>query len=165
MAGMRMVADFTRVSSGGTRRRILLTVFGTECHSGVDLVEMSLEAFFGFFGHPGEFDAHANAGVAGANYSGGSEALFFDPQVHSKRSTDGQRHDSLHITAIPADICGIHAQRSIDTLVTQFDWIRNLVAGEFSAIVLALLGPLFHFHVRGKSRGPGTFLVEHELHS
>src|ERR1035437_435630 len=145
--------------AGDMRGGCLLAFFGAERHRRVELVEVSLEAFFGFFGQARELDPHPDTGIAGANHGGGRQALLFDPQVHPERSTDGQRHDSLYITAIPTDVCSIHAQRCIYALVAKFQRIGNLVPHEFSAVVVALLGPFVHFTVPWKNRRPRTILV------
>src|SRR5271166_3908255 len=116
MAGMRRGCRFYtsgwRASDGPygpslyARSRLFAICFAffvAERNSGVDLVEVSLESLLGFFGQAREFDAHAHAGIASPHYGGGREPLLFDPQIHSNGGADGQRHDRLNITAVPAD--------------------------------------------------------------
>ena len=86
--------------------------------------------------HAGEFNAHAYSGIAGANHGAGREALFSHPEIDSQRGPDGQWHDRLNITTIAADVGGVDPQWSVDAFVAQFQRKRNLVADEFSAIVV-----------------------------
>src|SRR5580704_14638753 len=117
MAGMCSGCRFYMTGAKAKVRIALLAFFMAKRHSGIQLVEVSLKAFFGVFGQAREFDPHANPRVAGANHGGGAEPLLFDPQIHAQRRTNGEWHDRFNITTVPADISGIYPQGSIHALV------------------------------------------------
>ena len=97
---------------------------------------MRLEALFHLFGHARKLNPHAHAGVAGANNGAGRNAFLVDPELHPQRCRHRQRHHRLNITAIAADIGGVHSQRRVDALVAQFERKRNLVPKKFAALFL-----------------------------
>src|ERR1700730_850297 len=118
MAGVRGGCRFyTNAARTNLRGPALLLFFGAERRSRVDLVEVSLEGFFGFFGQARELNSHSDARIAGTNHSRGRQALFFDPQIYPEGCSDRQGHDSLNITSIAADVGSIHAQRCIYTFI------------------------------------------------
>src|ERR1700722_7044316 len=151
MAGLRSGCRFYTSGRRQYARLLLLAGFGAERGAGVELVEVSLEFFFGVFLQPREFDAHTNPGIFGANDGGGREPFVFDPQVDAEGGTDGKRHYGLHVAAISADVGGMHAQWSIDALIAHFERIGNLMPRELSAIVVALLRAFVRFHIRWQS--------------
>jgi len=104
-------------------------------HSGINLVEVSLESPLGIFRQAGEFNAHSNAGVAGSNGCARGDALLIDPEVCAKHSMYRQWHYGLNITAVAADVGGVYAHRCIHALVAEFQRKRNLVALKPSTII------------------------------
>src|ERR1700688_68509 len=96
-----VVADFTRMICKRRGGSVLFAFCLRKGKPGIELVEVRLEALFGFFGQASELDSHDDAGIARANHGGGRQVIFSDPQVHPKRSADVERHHSLNITTIP----------------------------------------------------------------
>jgi hypothetical protein len=75
-------ADFTRVfgaEAAGEGR--LQTVFRPESIAGINLVQVRLKLLLRFFWKSSELDSHADAGIAGTNYSTRRDPLFSHPEI------------------------------------------------------------------------------------
>src|SRR5581483_7305999 len=144
---------------------VVRTVFGTEYVGGIEFVQMRLEPLLHVVRHPGKLNSHAHSRVAGAYDTAGRNVLLPNPEIYSKRGAGGQRHDRLNITAISADVGGVHPQGRIHPFIAQLERKRNLVAIEFAAVVMLLGSAFLGLHVNWQSLGPGTLLVGYQLHS
>src|ERR1700685_166357 len=151
---MRGGCRFYTTGGRETQKRALLARLRAEWLARVHFVEMRLEAFFRVFRQARELDSHPYAGVASANNGAGGEVIFLDPEIHPQRCADVKGHDGLYITPVAADVCCIDAERSADELIAPLQRKANLVAHEFSAIVLALCGALVGLHILRKHAHP-----------
>src|SRR5271170_8472746 len=103
-------------------------------HPGIHLVQVSLEAFLGLFRQAGEFDAHTDSGITGADRGSGGDMLLVDPEIHLQHGCDRQRHGSLNITTVSADVGSVYAHGSVHALIFEFQRKRDLVTLKPSAI-------------------------------
>src|SRR5436305_7635762 len=126
---------------------------------------MILEAFLSFLRKSSELNPHTHAGVARADYRAGRKVILFDPEIDAQGRSHSERHDSFHITTIPADVCCIDAQRCVDAFIAEFKWKGNLVASEAAAVVLRLRSALVRLHIARQDGRPRAFLVRYQLHA
>ena len=71
MVGVRRGRSFCACSRPAPCMQMLAVALESHVKSGVELIKMRLEPLFSFFRQPGELNAHADSGIAGANNSGG----------------------------------------------------------------------------------------------
>jgi hypothetical protein len=154
----------TKIFCGSSRRAELWRGWTVRnANARIDLVEIGLEAPFCIFRGSVEFNPHANARVASSHTRGGGYMFLIDPEIDSQNGRDGQWHGGFNVTAVAADIGGIHAHGSVDAFVAKLQGKSYSVALVFAAIVgsgRAYVGT----HLDGQLGEPGTFLVSDQLH-
>ena len=130
--------------------------------SGVQLVQVGLEALFGGVRQTREFNAHAHAGVARANGGRGTDVLLVDPENPPLHGSNRQGHGGLNITTISADVGGIDPHRRVHAFITEFQRERNLMTLKLSAIV-SRRSRQIGAHFRGQFGNPRALLIRHQL--